>query len=313
MMSAVEPRIGKYESADINDLVTRLLRDMGNPEPPLRLEDVRALQKLDLTYYSKTDLNLLDEMAHRAKMAGGTLMSSAKRMIEVVEKFNLRGLLMLKEDEKKIFIDNDVVELKRRFIIAHEILHDLLPWHRSLLLGDNESTLSPMCHHTMEAEANYGARRLIFMGERFQREAKDVTLDWKSIQAMKTRYGNTLTTAVWQMVCERFPDHPVFGLISRHPIHRDIGGASDGSDVEHMMASNGFHARFGNFTPSEAFNALRTYISGKRRGPVGEGSYHIADVNGESCEFEMLSFCNGYSVLTIGTFKNVRKFVIPVR
>ncbi|NEJ06824.1 ImmA/IrrE family metallo-endopeptidase [Rhizobium leguminosarum] len=311
-MSALEPTIGSFEKRDINDLLARLIRDLGNPEPPLRLEDVRALQKLDLTYYSKTDLNLLDEMAHRARMGGNFLMTSAKRMVEVVEKYRLRGLLMVNDDQRKIFIDNDVVQLKRRFIISHEILHDLLPWHRSLLLGDNESTLSPSCHQDMEAEANYGARRLLFMGDRFAREAKDLDLSWNSVKLMKERYGNTLTTAVWHMVCERFPDHPVFGLISRHPLHHDIGGGDDGRDVTHMMRSNGFQMRFGSFTESDAFNAVRTYISGKKRGPLGDGICYINDANGESCAFEVTSFSNGYDVLTLGSFVNMKPLIFPV-
>lgn len=312
-MQGIEPTIGSYETADINELVSRMLRDLGNPEPPLSLDVVRHLQKLDLTYYSKTDLNLLDEMAHRAKMAGSTLMSSARRMIEVVEKFNLRGLLMLKQDEKKIFIDNDVVQLKRRFIIAHEILHDLLPWHRSLLLGDNESTLSPSCHQLMEAEANYGARRLIFLGDRFQREAKDLELSWKSIQAVRERYGNTLTTALWQMVCERYPDHPVFGLISRHPLHPEIGGRVDGSAVSHMMRSKGFQIRFSKVVSADAYRLVRTYISGRKKGPIGSGICRMVDSNGETCEFEMSSFSNGYDVLTFGSLVNVAKFVLPTK
>ena len=186
-MAKEEPPIGQFETIDINTNVDRLLRDLGRPEPPLRLEQVRDLQKLDLTYYSKSDLNLLDEMAHRAKMAGSIILSTARRMVDVVDQFGLRGLLMLKENEKKIFIDDEVAELKRRFIIAHEITHDLLPWHRALLLGDNEATLSPSCHQVMEAEANYGGRRLIFMGGQFQKEARDCQLNWQSIEAFRSR------------------------------------------------------------------------------------------------------------------------------
>ncbi|TIT84278.1 MAG: hypothetical protein E5W41_10430, partial [Mesorhizobium sp.] len=59
IMSAIEPIIGDFERRDIHEHISRLLRDLGNPEPPLRLEQVRALQKLDLTYYSKANLSLL--------------------------------------------------------------------------------------------------------------------------------------------------------------------------------------------------------------------------------------------------------------
>ena len=119
-MPVIEPTIDDYERADINEHIARLLRDLGNPEPPLRLEIVRELQQLDLTYYSKSDINLLDEMAHKAKMAGHKISSTAKSMRDIVTEFSLKGLLMLREGDKRIFIDDDDVPLKRRFVIAHE-------------------------------------------------------------------------------------------------------------------------------------------------------------------------------------------------
>lgn len=308
-MADDDPKIGQYERGDINDLVDRLLRDLGMPEPPLNLDQVRQLQKLDLSYYSKTDLNLLDEMAHRARMAGSTILSSAKRMADVVSQYGLRGLLMLKENDKKIFIDDSVPALKHRFIISHEITHDLLPWHRALLLGDNEATLSPSCHQVMEAEANYGGRRLIFMGKRFHAEARDISVSWTSIEMMKKRYGNTLTTTLWQFVCERDPGHPVFGLISRHPLHPEIG-RDHGGDVAYFIRSDGFRQYFSNVSEQDAFNALRSYVSGKKRGPMGEDIQVFFNANGEACDFEMFSFSNGYELLTYGVYKGLHRQVV---
>ncbi|XHC09215.1 hypothetical protein ABWH98_16925 [Labrenzia sp. ac12] len=302
-MPVIEPIIDDYERSDINEHIARLLRDLGNPEPPLRLEVVRELQQLDLTYYSKSNLNLLDEMAHRAKMAGHSISSTAKSMRDVVNKFGLKGLLMLKEGDKRIFIDDEVVPLKRRFIIAHEILHDLLPWHRSLLIGDNELTLNPTFHQAMEAEANYGGRRLIFMGDQFQREALDCCFDWQTIAKFKDRYGNTLTTTLWQMVCERDPEHPAFGLISRHPYHPDICSKAGNDNVAYFPRSRGLIERFPSLTHDIAFAAVVEHATTKKRGPVGEGESVFYDVNGEAHVFEIYSFSNTYDLLTFGIYK----------
>ena len=140
-MANEDPRVDAFAAADIEASIRRLLRDLGNPKPPLRLEDVRALQKLDLIYYSKSDLNLLDEMAHRVTLAGSRITTTARRMYDVVTKAGLKALIV--PEHRQIYIDEEVVDKKRRFIQAHEITHDLLPWHRSLLLGDNEESLSP--------------------------------------------------------------------------------------------------------------------------------------------------------------------------
>lgn len=311
-MATEEPAVGRFETADINDHVQRLLRDLGASEPPIRLEEVRALQSLDLTYYSKSNLNLLDEMAHRAKMAGSTLMSSARSMVEVTEKFGLRGLLMLKEHEKKIFIDKEVPDPKRRFIIAHEIIHDLLPWHRALLLGDNDQTLSPTCHQAMEAEANYGGRRLIFMGDRFQSEARDCDFDWKAIDVFKKRYGNTITTTLWQMVCERDPTQPAFGMVSRHPYYQNIGkGGADGP-VRHFIQSPLFREQFANVTNSQTYEAMKSYLTTKRSGPLGEGEVVLTDKNGTDIVFFMSTFCNRYDLLTYGRALGPRSTLVKI-
>jgi hypothetical protein len=44
-----------FVRADIDTAVRRVLKDLGNPEPPLRLEDVRELLRLDKGFYSAND------------------------------------------------------------------------------------------------------------------------------------------------------------------------------------------------------------------------------------------------------------------
>lgn len=302
-MAVIEPIIDPFERNDINEHIARLLRDLEDPEPPLKLEEVRAQQKLDLTYYSKSNLDLLDEMAHRAKMAGQQISSSAKNMRDIVSEYGLKGLLMLKEGEKKIYIDDDVVPLKRRFVIAHEILHDLLPWHRSLLIGDNESTLNPTFHQAMEAEANYGGRRLIFLGDQFQREALDCAFEWKTITQFKDRYKNTLTTTLWHMVCERDPSHPAFGLISRHPYHGGICPKAGNDNVAYFPRSQGLIERFPGLNHDIAYSAVVQHAGTRKSGPVGHGESIFYDANGEAHIFEIYSFCNTYDLLTYGIYR----------
>lgn len=312
-MAIEEPIVGKYEAIDINEHIDRLLRDLGYPEPPLRLEQVRDLQRLDLTYYAKSDLDLLDEMAHQATMAGAVIQSDAQTMLDVVNQADLKGLLLLDDDKKKIYIDQEVVELKRRFIIAHEITHDLLPWHRSLLLCDNESTLSPSCHRTIEAEANYGGRRLIFMGKKFQEDARSLEFNWKTIEVLKRRFGNTLTTTLWQMICEREPSHPAFGMISRHPYYPEIGKSSNGASVSHFIRSDGFRSQFGNVQETEAFEEMASYATRRKRGPVGGDIRVFTDVNGDRFDFEMFTFSNTHMLLTYGHCVGPHRLVMDVK
>src|SRR5207249_959446 len=154
--------VGELEGREIRDHVARVLRDLGKPEPPLSLPDVRQLLKLDLKYYDGSDSGLISELSHRVKLlAKKTLPDIGKHLSEALAKSKLLAFWV--PDSKKVLIDASVPEPKHRWIEGHETIHSLTPWHRDFLLGDNEQTLDPSCHAIIEAEANYGAGQLLFM------------------------------------------------------------------------------------------------------------------------------------------------------
>src|SRR5437879_1091446 len=148
--------VGELERREIGDQVARGLRDLGKPEPPLALRDVRELLQLDLKYYDSSDSGLITELTHRVKLlAKKTLPDIGKHLSDALAKSKLLAFWV--PDSKKVLIDASVPEPKHRWIEGHETIHSLTPWHRDFLLGDNEQTLDPTCHAIIEAEANYGA------------------------------------------------------------------------------------------------------------------------------------------------------------
>ena len=54
-LSGVAMRNVDLVNVDIEGQVDKILRGLGYPEPPLNLDDVRALLKLDRQYYSTTN------------------------------------------------------------------------------------------------------------------------------------------------------------------------------------------------------------------------------------------------------------------
>lgn len=247
-------QVGEREQRDINRLVAKILKDLGDPEPPLRLELVRELLSLDLKYCSSTDVSPLAEFAHRIKVAGKQLVTRPSLILDVVKKAKLSGLWL--PDNRRIFIDQEVPEAKRRWIEAHEVTHSFVPWHKEFLLGDDELTLNPACHATIEAEANFGAGRLIFLGDQFHSEARDCAPNFESIKTLKHRYGNTLTSTFWRFVEDRNPAIPAFGLISQHPHHPDIGRGPNGEAIHRFVASAGFHAQFPNAKATDVYGVV---------------------------------------------------------
>jgi hypothetical protein len=112
---------------DIDSKVRKVLRDLGNPKPPLRLEYVRDVLELDRAYYSSTDDGVLHETVHRLKMAGKQVIRRPRLLLEVVKKLELKALWV--PDRNRILIDAELPSAKQRWGEAHEIGHSLLPWH----------------------------------------------------------------------------------------------------------------------------------------------------------------------------------------
>lgn len=290
--------VGQSEQRDIDRLIDKILRDLAHPEPPLDLRLVRELLRLDRKYYSSTDAGPLAEYAHRLRVAGKRLAEDPKLILDVVKKAKLSGLWL--PDDRKILIDIEVPEPKHRWIEAHEISHSFIPWHNEFLLGDTEITLAPDCQAMIEAEANFGAGRMLFLGDQFSIEAKDYEPSFNSIKALKGRFGNTLTSTFWRFVEDRNPLEPIFGLISTHPKYADIGPTKDGSGVHHFIKSAAFSRMFPAVTAAQLFDLIRLHTSWKRRGPVVEGTAALMDGGGSSRTIVLDGFCNSHQVLTLG-------------
>jgi hypothetical protein len=291
--------VGAYEADDICKIVDRMLRDLGNPEPPLDLVQVRSLLDLNLRYYSTADPSFLQEVTHHLSMAGRQLIREPMRLFDAVRKSGLTALWLPKS--KSILIDQAVPKPKHRWIEGHEIGHSMIPWHREFLFGDNEITLDPTCHATIEAEANYASARMLFLQDRFGAEARDSALNFKTVQAMAKRYGNTLTTTFWRIIEDRTPDLPVFGMMTAHPHHPHIGRGDQGEEIRYFIRSQAFRQKFGAMTAEQGYALITKHATRRSRGPVFTATDVLIDDRGEVHEFVFESFCNTYALLTIGS------------
>jgi len=150
----------------------------------------------------------------------------------------------------------------------------------------------------IEAEANHATSQLLFLQERFASEARDVDLNWDTIKRFSKRYGNTMTTTLWRMVEDRRPDHPVVGLISRHPKHKEIGSGGTGAPVRHFIYSQAFGGQFPRTSSTIIFEILKSYVTWQTKGPVGDADVFLLDDNGQRRSFRFSSFSNSHDVLT---------------
>lgn len=274
----------------------KILKDLGNPEPPLSLEDVRRLLKLDLGYYSTADTSWLKEKIHQLKVAGKQVLSAPSTILQVTKSLRLKGVLLV--DRRRILLDTDVAAaVKLRWNEAHEITHDILPWHDGIAHGDPEATLSPGCHEQIEAEANYGAGRLLFCGETFRERVRSSELTFKLVKELHTQFGNTITTTLWRVV--EATQHCAFGFVSVHP--RNVIGDMD-SDVRYFVRSARFLSFHSTASPAAIFKSVCSQCHGNK-GPIGSGTLSIADDNGNPRAFTFETFWNYHDALTIAHYK----------
>ena len=303
--------VGEFEKRDIDGQVERILRDLGDPEPPLDLSDVRSLLSLDLQYYSSTDPGLVAELSHRFTLfARKTLPDVGRHLLNALAKSKLCAFWV--PDSARILLDESVPQLKHRWIEAHEITHSIAPWHKGYLLGDNLHMVDPNCHAVLEAEANYGAGRLLFLQERFSQEARDLPLSFTSVKQLATRYHNSIQSTCWRMVEERNPQEPVFGVISIHPKHPTVG-RHDGPDAwRYFIRSLGFRSRFGKVLPEHLYPLIERLSSQRKTGPVFVADELLTDAAGASWEFRLESFSTGHALLTVGYALRPHHVIVPV-
>lgn len=298
-------------AADIDRKVERVIRDLGNPEPPLDLETVRELLKLNLAYYTANDPSILQEVVSKMTMAGKQVLARPSRILDAVRKWDLRALYI--PDGKRILIDKDQPKLKHRWHEGHEIGHSLLPWHAGAMLGDNEHTLRQSCHETIEAEANFAAGRLLFLRDRFTNECLSHDPSFDALKGLKNTYGNTYTTTFWRGVETWGKELPILGLITDHPhiAHRSANFDAQ-NPCKHFIQSTAFRDKFSNIGETSIFDEVVEYCRANKSGPLGEADVLLTDDNGDRHVFHFESFSFFHQTLTLGVYQAPHNGLIAV-
>jgi len=280
--------------ADIESKVDRILSKVDRFRGQVRLEEVRELLDLDLKYYSKSNPSAVDHVLHNLKVGAKQVLKDPLLLLKAVTKFDLKALYV--PESKKIYIDEDLHDIKKRWTEAHEVVHSVIPWHAGYALGDTKTTLSPACHEIIEAEANFGAGRLLFPQIQFRDFCSSSPASMAALRDVAKVFGNSITSTLWRYVEEC--QSPAFGLISQHP-HTDEAASEV---VEYFIRSRSFDTRFAQASEASLLEHVRRHCSHRTRGPLGNGEIAITDINQTRHRFSIDIFCNGHSVLTLGCY-----------
>ncbi len=286
---------------DIDQRVERVLKGLGNPEPPLRLEDIRHLLKLDRRFYTAKDPSAVQETISRIRIATVQLYDRPTLIFDAIKKFSLKALYL--PDRKRILLDGDLPEKKHRWNEAHEIGHSLIPWHDDMMHGDNAHTLSTDCHEQVEAEANFAAGRMLFLQDRFTDEALALEPTLASVRQLHGKFGNTMSTTLYRFVEMAGQNRPMIGLITDHPhVSKRPGNHDPAKPCRHFIQSPSFASRFSRMPETDVFEAVAGYCGGQGGGPLGSSELILTDDNGDQHRFYFETFFNRYDALTLGIY-----------
>ncbi|HST60497.1 MAG TPA: ImmA/IrrE family metallo-endopeptidase [Longimicrobium sp.] len=290
---------------DIDAVVSKLLRDLGNPGPPVQLDLIREVLALDRKYYSSSDTSLLEETIHRIRVGAKQAIQRPGLLLDIIRHRKLSALWV--PDRRRILIDAELPTVKHRWTEAHEIGHSLIPWHAEMAHGDNELTLSLACEQQIEAEANFAASRLLFLQDSFRERLLSGDVTFGRVRALSREFGNTMTSTLWRTV-ETMPGS-AFGMVSRHP--RERYGSPPGEWIQHFIPSNLFLERFPSVSAEQIFRALGTFCR-RGKGPIGQDEIVLIDALGQPHEFFVESFYNGHQALTLGLHRRVHIPIVVV-
>lgn len=288
-----EAILSKSTQIDIDKRVSRILKDLGNPEPPVNHELIRELIKLDRAYFQKDDPTILSEIWSRLKRSTKQIVQRPALVADMLKTMSLRAAYV--PDAKRIYIDSDLHPMKKRWGETHECIHDILPWHQDYMFGDNRHTLSHSCREKLEAEANYGTGRVLFAGNRFNSEIADLPCSLKTVTNLKKSYGNSLTSTLWRLV-ETTDKFPVCAYICPSDSQDGLFFEQNSGSDTHFVRSPLFLDRFSNVTESSVASIVDTYLKRSTKYFAGEKECFLTDVNGENHTFHFETINNRYSI-----------------
>lgn len=278
----------KYAQRDIDKAVARILKGMGISEPPVRVEDVLAHLQLYRDYYDLQDPSFLQHLWYKLRIGG-------RKLSRIGRKVKLAGLWL--PNQNRVVVDASLPSPKREWASFHEVIHSIIEWHREYYLGDTAQELDPACQEELEAEANYGASALMFCGQRFTKDAQDVSLDWAGLEGLRKRYGNKSYVTTIRRFVEHGRDHPMAVLVST-PWWGDKP-ADQESRSRHFVRSPSFVRRFATVAAEDVLHEVDTNTIDRIGGPVGDFTFSLADDDDILHEFRGESFFNRHYVLTL--------------
>lgn len=218
--------------------------------------------------------------------------------------------------ERVAFVDLSQREPRARLTEAHEIGHQIIPWHRAAFQLDDQERLLGITRDQLEAEAYLAAGHLIFQGQHFMRPALDYQVSIGTPIALAPDYGASRHAAIRYYVLHH--PHAVALLVAGHYLRRD-GSIPIWTSVE----SASFAQKYGSLASLMNGRLLIAAGDGQPLGDIAHQAmktaevtakdFMIRDLRGDREDFIAEAFYNQHNVFIMVVEKKAVRFGRRIR
>ncbi len=259
----------------------------------------------------------LDAVAQAAGITEIIDISRLPRDIEARKPPALKRILgALLHRERVALVDLNQPEPRARLTEAHEIGHQIIPWHQAAFQLDDKERLLGRTHDQMEREAYLAGGHLIFQDGHFWRRALDYQVSIGTPVALAPEYGASLHATIRYYVMHH-PD-PLAVLVAGRYLN-----SSGSVPVWESVDSPSFVAKFGTLAGRMAGQLMVANGDGQPLGDIARKAMSgteiaakdviIPDVNGERRALVAEAFYNRHNLFVMVTEKKAARFGRRVR
>ena len=261
----------------------------------IRINVERLLHRADAWGVMPTPLEQVLDVAQ--------LVAAGEIQLDAAERHQLRGLFgglidkvlsklegAIHRQAREVWVQPELPELRRRFVLAHEIGHDTLPWQREIAYLDDKHRLCDDVRIRFEREANQAAIELLAQGDTLRREADDSALSVVLLSELSAKYQISMQATARRIIEET---------------HRDAAmairyrGAAGRAGPYHVYCSPTFSTRFG--WTSTAFPCEARAAARDANGGWGVAGFTISDRSATLVEMTVETVENRWAFIALFT------------
>lgn len=266
---------------DIDDIVFDILKKSKSldvfPTPVNKIVEYCELSQSHLNGFHKIPRNYL------------------AKNIDAFQRMMKKILGALDTEEKVIFIDPSIPNVKQNFIKLHEVGHDSIPWQKDIKYIDDSHTLNPDTKEQFEAEANYFASSGLFQLDRYEDQMLKLPLEIGSPMALAKRFGGSNHSSM-RRYAEISNKRCALVVLE----DKEKNGHRFSLDLRNSFQSKSFTKEFGEITWPEKLDSNFPFIQDyvRKRKFHKEGVIHLQTLSGIH-SFTYHYFNNNYNVFVL--------------